>query len=598
MDKPGFYKKQIQATAFSIRKIEKIRKSLMLLRLILFLTAIIVFYVLFEFLPLLAAVFAFVVASGFLLAVLYDFRFKHRLRLLNQIKEINENELKGLESNYTHFFDGAGFINHNHPFSYDLDIFGSNSLYQYINRSKGLEGKKVLADWLNLTKIPNNIIERQEAVKELINIPEWRQMLHALNALAAENEMNREYFLTWISDRNLVAANNYIKVALTVMPALTITAILLSLFFLPAGFVVLLAFVNFWIVFLHTKKINSIHQKVARLVVFFEGYSQILSHVENISFNAPHLNILQKIIKIPGLPASARVKQLSGILAKLDYRLNILISIPLNLIFLWDLQYILKLEKWKTNNREHINKWFQTIGEIEALSSLANLAFNNPDWCFPAITHNYFTFSSAAMGHPLIREGKRVLNDFNLNGTGKIVLVTGSNMAGKTTFLRTIGINLLLANTGSAVCAANLTFSPSTILTSMRITDSLADNTSSFYAELKKLKFIIDYSRNGNRALLLMDEILRGTNSNDRHIGSKALILQLIKLNAVAILATHDLTLAQLENENREAVENYNFDVSIIGEELHFDYTLKKGKCNSLNASLLMKKMGIEIGPV
>jgi DNA mismatch repair ATPase MutS len=199
------------------------------------------------------------------------------------------------------------------------------------------------------------------------------------------------------------------------------------------------------------------------------------------------------------------------------------------------------------------------------------------------------------MGHPLIPKSRRICNDLKISNTGTMVLVTGSNMSGKSTFLRTCGVNIVLAMAGAPVCAKKMTVSHVLVFTSMRIIDSLEENTSSFYAELKRLANIIQTVENKEKVFLLLDEILRGTNSNDRHIGSVALIKQMIKNNAIGIIATHDLALSQMENELPHQIDNYNFDVKIENDELYFDYKLNQGICKSLNASILMKKMGIKI---
>ena len=232
---------------------------------------------------------------------------------------------------------------------------------------------------------------------------------------------------------------------------------------------------------------------------------------------------------------------------------------------------------------------------MEVLCSLATLHFNRPQWCFPIFTEKHFTFKATALGHPLIPEESRVVSAFDVEGVSKVALVTGSNMAGKSTFLRSLGVGVVMAQMGAPVCAQSLQLSPVRLMSSMRIADNLAENTSTFYAELKKLKTIIEAVRSHQPLFVLLDEILRGTNSLDRHIGSKALIKQLIKEKAVAVIATHDVEMAKLEEAYPQSIENYHFDVQVEGEELYFDYKLKHGVCTSLNASILMKKIGIEL---
>ena len=256
---------------------------------------------------------------------------------------------------------------------------------------------------------------------------------------------------------------------------------------------------------------------------------------------------------------------------------------------------MIALNGWRKGFKSLLPKWFEAVAEIELLHSLSTLHFNQPAWCFPQFSSHLFILHGSAIGHPLLRNEQRVNNDFDLQGLAKIALITGSNMAGKSTFLRSLGVNIVLAQTGAPVCAASFVLSPAQLLSSMRIADNLAENTSTFYAELKKLRTIIEAVKEHSTVLILLDEILRGTNSYDRHKGSAALIKQLIKEDAVAVMATHDVELAGLQTTYPNAIDNYHFDVEVEGEELYFDYKLKDGVCKSLNASILMKKIGIDL---
>ena len=253
------------------------------------------------------------------------------------------------------------------------------------------------------------------------------------------------------------------------------------------------------------------------------------------------------------------------------------------------------LEKWKKRNQQNINEWFDAIGDFEALNSVATLSFNHPEWCTPNFKEKHFSIEGSNIGHPLINAAKRVNNNIDIKNNEELMLITGSNMAGKSTYLRSIGINTVLAMAGANVCATAFTLSPVQIISSMRIADNLEESTSTFYAELKKLKAIIDKVNAGEKIFILLDEILRGTNSLDRHTGSVALVKQLIKHKAACIIATHDVELAKLKESYPANILNYHFDVQVANEELFFDYKLKEGICTSLNASILMKKIGIEL---
>jgi DNA mismatch repair ATPase MutS len=266
----------------------------------------------------------------------------------------------------------------------------------------------------------------------------------------------------------------------------------------------------------------------------------------------------------------------------------------LNTFLLWDVRQVRALNQWKEMNRTKVTTWFYLIGQFEVLNSIATLCFNNPQWCWP-VFDLYFKLEGEEIGHPLIPVSKRITSSFNMQGNPKIAIITGSNMAGKSTFLRSLGVNVLLAQMGAPVCAKRFALSQMQLMSSMRIEDNLAESTSTFYAELKKLKTIVEAVKSQEPVFVLLDEILRGTNSLDRHHGSKALIRQMIREQGVAIIATHDIELAQMQKEFSKEIENYHFDVQVRGEELYFDYLLKKGICTNLNATILMKKIGIEI---
>jgi DNA mismatch repair ATPase MutS len=312
---------------------------------------------------------------------------------------------------------------------------------------------------------------------------------------------------------------------------------------------------------------------------------------------------MQAVFGASDVTASKRISRLSYIIGQLNVRYNAF-AILLNISALWDLQWVYQLEKWKKQEKDHLPGWFEALATFEALCSYANLNYNNPSWSFPDVG-NKNSVDAEALGHPLIHESERICNDINIPLNGHIKLVTGSNMAGKSTFLRTVGLNIILALSGAPVCAKRLSLPHLIVYTSMRTQDALHESTSSFYAELKRLKFIIEAveeqagiaedSKEKQHVFFLLDEILKGTNSVDRHTGSKALIRQLIESKGSGIIATHDLELGKLEESYGGHVENLCIEVEIKDGKLYFDYKLKKGVSESFNATLLMQNMGIKI---
>jgi DNA mismatch repair ATPase MutS len=326
-----------------------------------------------------------------------------------------------------------------------------------------------------------------------------------------------------------------------------------------------------------------------------EGIRKQFVLLETEKFTSGFLQSLQHRLKPPDYKTtSAAIGEFVGILKRIDWRSNLLINMILQIFFVWDLRLVISLEKWKRKNRNQFRDWFRVIAEMEVIVSLASLVYNEPEWCFPEVDDNYFYFKAEQIGHPLLPAAMRVSSDFHLEGTGKIALITGSNMAGKSTFLRSLGINTVLALMGAPVCARQMKLSEAKLISSMRVADNLAENTSTFYAELKKIQFIIESINRKEKVFVLLDEVLRGTNSDDRHKGSKALVRQLLNNGAVAVMATHDTDLAHSESTN-PSVSNYHFEGKIQEDELYFDYKIKTGISESLNATALMKKIGIHL---
>src|SRR6185312_14544384 len=343
------------------------------------------------------------------------------------------------------------------------------------------------------------------------------------------------------------------------------------------------------------KVVAPVHEQLSKVADELTTLSSSILLIEKEKFESPLLKRWQSVFLEKHKRASDDILKIKKILDRLDLRYNLVLSLPLNWLLLWNLQQVLDLEKWKESEQNNIDEWFDTLANFEALNSFGILFFNQPGWVFPTIHPEYFSIEGTEIGHPLIPKEKRVDNFINIPSNSELMLVTGSNMAGKSTYLRSIGVNVVLAMSGAPVCAAAFSVSLVQLMSSMRITDNLEESTSTFYAELKKLKTIIEKVNAGEKVFILLDEILRGTNSLDRHTGSKALIKQLIKKKAAAIIATHDLELANLKEEFSHNILNYHFDVEVSNDELYFDYRLKPGVCNSLNASILMKKIGIEI---
>lgn len=514
---------------------------------------------------------------------------------LKLLIHINQQEISIASNDYLAMPDGSEYLPASHNYAHDLDIFGRASLYQYINRTTSEQGHQVLAKWMLAPADKSGSLERQEAAIELKDNVEWRQQLHAYGMATQINVNTQQKISNWLALHNQFS-KPYWKILRFVLPGIITTALLLHIAgIVPAQWFYLLVIIFIGLSGYTSKMITPVYLQLNKIVEKISALSNSIAWIEQQQFTTPLLIRLKQQYANNDNKASEQVRGLKQILDRLDYRLNPVVFLPLNTFLFWDLQQAIALEKWKEINKVNVVHWFDTLGQVEAVSTIATISFNHPGWNFPVFAGDDGIFNATSLGHPLIPDNKRVVSSFTTSGTAKLSLVTGSNMAGKSTFLRSIGINIVLAMMGSPVCAKSLSLSPAGVISSMRVTDNLEESTSTFYAELKKLKHIIETVYKNEKVFLLLDEILRGTNSLDRHTGSKALIKQLLKHNAVGILATHDLELADLVKEYPLNIHNYHFDVQVEGEELYFDYKLKEGVCQSLNASILMKKIGIEL---
>lgn len=535
------------------------------------------------------------------LTAFFVFLFYQSLRTEENIKNttrlllINNEETEILNGQYGKRYDGAIFSNKNNYSDTDLDVFGRASLFQYINRATSEQGKKTLAEYFSGNSKRETIIQKQQAVKELAAMPEWRQQLQAHGMDTPVTISNEQLILSWIRQTEPMYQQAVWQAIRFVLPVISVTVLALHLAGIipnPPFYLFLLA--AFFFSYSISKKITKEYGHLSKLLPELESFLPALNTIEQTPFSSGYILNQKKMLQHGG-SASAEIARLKKILDRFDYRLNPVVHIPLNIFLLWDLQQALALYQWKKLHTTQAEQWYSVLGEMEALSSLAALAFNRPEWVFPEITDHWFDMECRQLGHPLIQPSKLVLNNFSLTGIPQIALVTGSNMAGKSTFLRTIGANTILAMAGAPVCAKYMKLPVTIVMSSMRITDNLEEETSTFYAELKKLKWILESVQKKEKVFLLLDEMLRGTNSLDRHSGSEALIRQLIREGAVGIIASHDVELSRLEQEFPGAIANYHFDSAVVQEEIIFDYQLKKGICTSTNATLLMRKIGIQM---
>jgi DNA mismatch repair ATPase MutS len=516
----------------------------------------------------------------------------HNLKRKKEVVEakihINKTEIKVLDKDFYQLKTGEEFVNPAHFYSNDIDLFGKGSFFQYLNRTATIDGQTVLANTLTENKI-TAILEKQNALKELSEKVIWRQHFSALASLVVVKNTSKS-IVNWISNYTLVLPKYLIKIQIGFSLISLALIGFLSFGFISFSYLIIWFFVGLFITSKYGKKTLQIYTEIDKISDTFRQYHKLLDEIENEEFTSEILKEKKGIIKSEEKKASSIVKEFSKILNTFDQRNNDVIAILGNGLFLFEIYNACAVEKWIFKYQHSVKDWFEVVAFFDAQNSLANFNFNHPKFVFPEISNKKEIIKSAKLGHPLLKADKRIDNNFSIEDE-QFLIITGANMAGKSTFLRTVSLSIVMANCGLTVCAESFQYSPVKLITSMRTSDSLTDDASYFYSELKRLKFIVDEIKE-EKYFIILDEILKGTNSKDKAIGSKKFVEKLTKSKSTGIIATHDVSLCELEEEF-SGIKNYYFDAEIIKDELHFDYTLKNGVCKNMNASFLLKKMEI-----
>lgn len=502
--------------------------------------------------------------------------------------EINEDEIKISNGDFHDRDQGLEFQTANHFYSVDIDLFGRGSFFQYINRTRIKEGSKGLAESLKANNI-KGIQLRQAAIKELCNKQQWSQFYLA-HASLVSTEMTAENILKWLLNHKpfLPKIIRWLPISFSVFSLILLALTIFN--------VIDKSLIGYWLLIglavtsIYLKKINNLSSNSDKVKETFRQYASLLNQIEGESFTSDILKQKQNLITFKGKRASVIFKEFSKTLDALDNRNNLISAIFGNGLFLLDIKNCYQVEQWISKYAHTVEDWFKVISFFDAYISLSNFAFNHPEFVWPEIKQNEITINAKQLGHPLLNKSKRIDSDVIINNE-QFFIVTGANMAGKSTFLRTVALHIVMANVGLPVCAQKSEYTPVKLISSMRTSDSLVDESSYFFSELKRLKYIVDTIKDTSYFIVL-DEILKGTNSTDKAIGSKKFVEKLVALHTTGIIATHDLSLCEIEKELEE-IKNYYFDAEIINDELHFDYKLKEGICKNMNASFLLKKMDI-----
>jgi len=527
----------------------------------------------------------------FLFLVTRHSKLQYKKNKLLALLQINETEINVLNRNFQSLPNGLEFKNPEHFYSQDIDLFGAGSFYQYANRTVLPQGSQSFANLLLANSI-SDIKRKQEAIAELGQICDWRQDFSATASLTqSETETGTGVIIKWLHDYKAFVPSIMKIVPLVFSVASLVLFVVYFLDYVPESLILLWLFIGLGLTSFFIKKIKKLGSAASQMQSTFQQYNQLLQQIENTDFVSELLQAKKQEIISDDQKTSVVIKKFSDRLNSLDKNNNILYLFFANGFLLRTITHVYHIEQWIVKHGSSVEKWFETIAFFDAYNSLGNFAFNHPEYSYPMLEDKKETvLKSVGAGHPLLDSEKSILNDFEIKNE-QFFIITGANMAGKSTFLRTVSLQIVMANVGLPLCSKDSWYSPIKLITSMRTTDSLTDDESYFFSELKRLKFIVEEIQN-DRYFIVLDEILKGTNSTDKAKGSRKFVERLVASKSTGIIATHDLSLCEVSKELTQ-VKNHYFDAEIINNELHFDYKFKDGICQNMNASFLLKKMGI-----
>lgn len=596
-DMTGNYKQRVVIAQQESNKYKKLANTYSLLRLSIFALMILSVYfaIVNDNFTILAVAFV-ILIFGFMWLVSRQGQFERQKEYFEDLAKVSQNEIDSILNRSNIYNDGSRYADEKHYYSADLDIYGNASLFQLVNRAATSAGNDKLSAWLSAPAVKDTIELKQQAVKEVSAKTDWKLELQARLIFANAEDVNQlQRFFKYLYISLDLPGEKWLSKYCRVAPYLLLVAIVFAYFYPAAKAVaILVGLANLGIVFSRAADIKKADLIAGKIGSTLSSYAIVFDKIEKEQWQSSYCNDLTQ--KLTTTHTSKKIRELSDLINKLNYHLNMIVGFLLNLFFLWDIRQIIAIENWKRDNQHNLEEAFDVIGEYEALISLSSLAVNYPQWCFPVIADGpAYTLIAKHLAHPLISRQKCVDNDYELNDGFHIDIITGSNMAGKSTFLRTIGINTVLALSGAPVCASAMQVSVMQVLTYMRIKDSLNESTSTFKAELDRLQMLLAAVESDNKVFFLIDEMLRGTNSVDKYLGSKAVIEQLIRKKAVGMVATHDLQIAELEKQYPDYIRNFYFDIQVKNGEMLFDYKIKHGECKTFNASLLLKQIGIDV---
>ncbi len=499
--------------------------------------------------------------------------------------ELNQNELEVLNGNWSNFKEGSEYKNAQHPFAFDMDVFGKKSFFQLINRTVSKKGSDLLAaqlmDGSEFVQLTN------EAILDLSSQPDWCQEFLVEGMVFKTENLEKEFQNI---KENKVYEGFYSKTLRFLIPISSITVTLLfSLNILTSSVFGLYIMLVFALVGRNLKVANSISTKVTSFSNQVKMFQRQLLLFRQVTIHSEQFKKTRDSLFSNQTNLLDSLNELEKIQGRMDVRMNLIVGTVLNFFLAWDYLVLYQWEKWRIENENHLGKWEEQLAQLEVWISGAIYKINYPETVFAKFDGNK-EINIIGLGHPFVLKEKRIVNDVSLKNNENFMIITGPNMAGKSTYLRSLGLANICANAGFPVLADSCEMMKLKLYSSMRTSDDLTVESSYFHAELTRLRFIMDAIEKGENVFIILDEILKGTNSKDKEIGSAKFLQKLQRLNAKGVIATHDLSLCNLSNDNL-AFKNMYFDSTIAGDVLSFDYRIREGICQNMNASFLLKQM-------
>jgi hypothetical protein len=541
--------------------------------------------------------------TAFLAVLPFHERIIRRERRAQELVRINEESLARLSRSWDEIPLPNLLLPEVPPLARDLNLFGRASLTHLLGTVHSPPGKPILVRWLLEPAAPAEILERQAAVAELAGDLEFRQQLELRTRMLEKGNPEIGPFLEWAEGRPWLLARPGIlwtaRALALVSVGLGLAALLTPL---PGSFFFLAATVNLAFSFFHAKPMSEAFHRASAREREFLFYAEAMEIAATKVAGTPALAPFARALAEEGtVPAQRAMESLDQRTSLADVRHSTLLHTPLQLLVLWDFHSLFLLEKWQAAHGPRARPWLESLGRLEGLSAFAGLRSDNPDWTFPRVDPGADRLAARGLGHPLLPAGQRVDNDVEVGPADTFLLVTGSNMSGKSTLLRSVGINAVLAQAGAPVAAASLILPPVTLATSILIEDSLADGVSFFMAELLRIQQIVrlaDQAPEGRTILYLLDEILRGTNSEERQVAVRRVVLHLLRRKAIGAVPTHDLRLADLPDLDH-ACRPVHFQETLHpgaeGAVMTFDYKMRPGVATTTNALKLLELLGLDL---